>query len=75
MKSFFWKKASPHTSGWGREMMLQIKRNINLPVVNIRLLHYQISQINMISTENLLYPSTEQAVNKTISMHIEKIYT
>ena len=56
-------------------MMLQIKRNINLPVVNIRLLHYQISQINMISTENLLYPSTEQAVNKTISMHIEKIYT
>ena len=58
------------------EYWLHIKRKLNLSVLNIKLLHYHISQqtIKMICVENFYYPSTQQAVNKVNYIHVEKIY-
>ena len=61
---------------------LRIKRKLNLSAVNIRRFALPYLTTNRICKhdnaenllENLPYPSTEQAVNKTTYIHIEKIY-
>ena len=75
LKEFIWNKML-HTSNIGFiKYCVHIKRKVNLIVADIWLLHYHISQqaqqISMIKLENLLYPSTEQAMDKIYYINIE----